>query len=105
MKENETPQQLALLPTIKTSSTVPLQFRLDEATRRRGLQHVAELRQLLAARQAAKANDTRERRLPSVQREPVPAQRSLARPRPSSTSPSAPVTERRPNATGRDRAA
>jgi hypothetical protein len=58
MKENETPQQLALLPKPQTSSTVPLQFRLDEATRRRGLEHVAELRQLLAARQAVKTNDT-----------------------------------------------
>ena len=72
MKENTTPQQLALLPAptpssakrssakrAKPSSSVPLQFRLDEATRRRGLQHVAELRRLLAARQAAKAADTK----------------------------------------------
>jgi hypothetical protein len=69
MKENTTPQQLALLPSptlssskrssSKRSSSVPLQFRLDEATRRRGLQHVAELRRLLAARQAAKAADTK----------------------------------------------
>ena len=58
MNENETPQQLTLLPSTKPSSNVPLQFRLDEATRRRGLQHVAELRRLLAARQAAKADDT-----------------------------------------------
>ena len=62
MKENETPQQLTLLPrpTAQTSSKVPLQFRLDEATRRRGLQHVAELRRLLAARQAAKATEHQE---------------------------------------------
>ncbi len=61
MKENETPQQLTLLPrpTGHTSSEVPLQFRLDEATRRRGLQHVAELRRLLAERQAAKAPNTK----------------------------------------------
>jgi hypothetical protein len=59
MTENETPQQLTLLPSTKPSSNVPLQFRLDEATRRRGLQHVAELRRLLASRQAAKADDTR----------------------------------------------
>jgi hypothetical protein len=59
MKENATPQQLTLLPRpTQSSSTVPLQFRLDEATRRRGLQHVAELRRLLAARQAAKAPTT-----------------------------------------------
>ena len=56
MTENETPQQLTLLPSTKPSTNVPLQFRLDEATRRRGLQHVAELRQLLANRQAAKAS-------------------------------------------------
>jgi hypothetical protein len=55
MKENETPQQLTLLPPTPSSSRVPLQFRLDEATRRRGLQHVAELRRMLASRQAAKA--------------------------------------------------
>ncbi len=60
MTENETPQQLTLLPSTKPSNkpspNVPLQFRLDEATRRRGLQHVAELRRLLASRQAAKAS-------------------------------------------------
>lgn len=40
--------QLRLLDT----SDLPLQFRLDKATRERGLAHVAELRRLLA-RQAA----------------------------------------------------
>jgi hypothetical protein len=44
-------QQLTLLP----APDVPVQFRLDEATRRRGLRHVAEIRQQLAARQAARA--------------------------------------------------
>lgn len=34
------PQQLTLLP----EPTVPLRFRLDEATRRRGLRHIAEIR-------------------------------------------------------------
>jgi hypothetical protein len=43
-------QQLSLLP----AADVPLQFRLDSATRRRGLRHVAEIRQLLAERQAAR---------------------------------------------------
>jgi hypothetical protein len=38
------PEQLCLLD----ASAVPLQFRLDAATRRRGLAHVAELRRLLA---------------------------------------------------------
>jgi hypothetical protein len=56
MTENETPKQLTLLPP----NEVPLQFRLDEATRRRGLQHVAELRRLLAARQAAKSPHAKE---------------------------------------------
>jgi hypothetical protein len=34
------PEQLTLLPP----SSVPVQFRLDEATRRRGLRHIAEIR-------------------------------------------------------------
>ncbi len=51
MTENDLPQQLTLLP----SSDVPVRFRLDAATRRRGMHHVAEIRHQLAARQAAKA--------------------------------------------------
>lgn len=47
----QTPEQLSLLP----SSDVPVRLRLDLATRRRGLQHIAEIRQQLAARQAARA--------------------------------------------------
>jgi hypothetical protein len=35
-----TPEQLTLLP----ATEVPVQFRLDAATRRRGLRHVAEIR-------------------------------------------------------------
>lgn len=46
---SETPVQLTLLP----APPVPLRFRLDEATRRRGLQHIAEIRALLERR-----NDT-----------------------------------------------
>ena len=42
------PEQLSLL----TPVSVPLQFRLDERTRRTGLRHVAELRALLAAQAA-----------------------------------------------------
>jgi hypothetical protein len=64
MTENETPQQLALLPSTQPSPMVPLQFRLDEATRRRGLQHVAELRRLLAARQSANASDAKRQSVP-----------------------------------------
>jgi len=50
MSERQTSQQLTLLP----APDVPLQFRLDEATRRRGLRHIAEIRAQLAARQAAR---------------------------------------------------
>ncbi|TVR26168.1 MAG: hypothetical protein EA389_06855 [Ilumatobacter sp.] len=46
-------QQLSLLPTPE----VPLQFRLDAATRRRGLRHVAEIRRMLAEREAARTAD------------------------------------------------
>lgn len=44
------PEQLTLLP----AAEVPLQFRLDEVTRRRGLAHIAELR--------AQLDEARERR-------------------------------------------
>lgn len=50
MDDINTPRQLSLLP----SPAVPVQFRLDADTRRRGLRHVAEIRQQLAARQAAR---------------------------------------------------
>lgn len=51
MTEHDTPQQLTLLP----SSDVPLRFRLDAQTRRRGIRHIAEIRRQLAERQAARA--------------------------------------------------
>ena len=51
MNEEHTPHQLSLLP----SPEVPLQFRIDADTRRRGIAHIAEIRQVLAERQAAKA--------------------------------------------------
>jgi len=50
MNQKPTTQQLTLL----TAPEVPIQFRLDEATRRRGLRHVAEIKRQLAARQAAR---------------------------------------------------
>lgn len=50
MEEHDVPQQLSLLP----SSSAPVRFRLDAATRQRGLQHVAEIRRMLAERQAAR---------------------------------------------------
>jgi hypothetical protein len=43
--DETTTEQLTLLP----QPEVPLRFRLDEATRRRGLQHVAEIRRMLAS--------------------------------------------------------
>ena len=52
MTEHDTPQQLTLLP----SSDVPLRFRIDAETRRRGIRHIAEIRQQLAERQAARAD-------------------------------------------------
>ena len=48
MNEHDVPQQLTLLP----SSDVPVQFRLDADTRRRGQRHIAEIRRMLAERQA-----------------------------------------------------
>jgi hypothetical protein len=51
MTEHDSFEQLSLLP----SSDVPVQFRLDADTRRRGSAHVAEIRRQLAERQAAKA--------------------------------------------------
>lgn len=51
MEQHDAPQQLTLLP----SSDVPVQFRIDADTRRRGQRHIAEIRQMLAERQAARA--------------------------------------------------
>jgi hypothetical protein len=45
----DVPEQLSLL-----AGSVPLQFRLDERTRRAGLQHIAELRSQMAAQAAAR---------------------------------------------------
>ncbi len=41
--------QLTLLPNLPATST-PARFRLSKDTRERGLRHVAEIRQMLAAR-------------------------------------------------------
>lgn len=46
----EAPEQLTLLP----EPTVPLRFRLDEATRRRGLRHIAEIRAQLERQPATR---------------------------------------------------
>ncbi|MEX2625354.1 MAG: hypothetical protein WD225_00635 [Ilumatobacteraceae bacterium] len=54
-------EQLSLLPT----PDVPLRFRLDTETRRRGLRHIAQLREVLAERRAAhEAAEQRHHRLP-----------------------------------------
>ncbi len=54
MNDIDRPQQLTLLP----SPEVPVRFRLDTDTRRRGMAHIAEIRQQLADREAARANVT-----------------------------------------------
>lgn len=51
MSEEHVPQQLSLLPPVE----VPVQFRIDEATRRRGMRHIAEIRALLAERHTQRA--------------------------------------------------
>jgi hypothetical protein len=48
------PEQLTLLPP----TDAPLQFRLDEPTRRRGLEHIARIRRQLAAQAAKRAHTT-----------------------------------------------
>ena len=47
--KNSTPEQLTLLP----AADVPVQFRLDDATRRRGLRHIAEIRARLDSARSA----------------------------------------------------
>jgi hypothetical protein len=51
------PEQLTLLPV----SELPLQFRLDQRTRERGLAHIAAIRRQLAA----KSTDLRTSNVPS----------------------------------------
>lgn len=54
MKNTAAAQQLTLLPT----STVDVRFQLSKATRESGLKHIAEIRQMLAERQAARHEAT-----------------------------------------------
>lgn len=69
-KPTDAPEQLSFQlgvrarPARPANVVVPLQFRVSEATAQRGLQHVAELRQLLSARQAARDETTRPTPLP-----------------------------------------
>jgi hypothetical protein len=60
MTESTTPQpeQLTLLAEV----TVPVQFRLDEATRRRGLRHIAEIRARLEQQSERREEPTADRR-------------------------------------------
>ena len=52
--------------TLLTEAPVPVQFRLDEATRRRGLAHIAAIRAQLDRARAARAEASgRVRTLPS----------------------------------------
>jgi hypothetical protein len=44
--QNPTPEQLSLL----ADSELPVQFRLDQRTRQRGLAHIAAIRRQLAAK-------------------------------------------------------
>ncbi len=50
---NHPAEQLTLLPTAST----PARFRLSKDTRERGLRHVAEIREMLAARSVAAHHD------------------------------------------------
>jgi hypothetical protein len=59
---SHTPEQLALLSVDST----PVQFRLDQRTRERGLAHVAAIKALLAARAAA-----RQESAPQLQGQPA----------------------------------
>jgi hypothetical protein len=54
----EQPEQLTLLPP----TDAPLQFRLDERTRRRGLEQIARIRRQLAAQAAEREHTTGPRR-------------------------------------------
>ncbi len=69
---SHTPEQLALL----TVDSTPVQFRLDQKTRERGLAHVAAIKATLAARAAA-----RQEAQPQLQGQPAqhqPARRQAA---------------------------
>ena len=52
------PEQLTLLAEV----TVPVQFRLDEATRRRGLRHIAEIRARLEQQNSRPEEPSADRR-------------------------------------------
>ena len=61
MNNDAAPRQLSLLH----HPDVPVQFRIDADTRRRGLRHIAEIRQQMEERRAERAEvDTAAERLP-----------------------------------------
>ena len=66
MTSRTTPQDGSEQLTLLSVAAVPVQFRLDEATRRRGLRHIAEIRAQLERARAARAEASgRVRTLPS----------------------------------------
>jgi hypothetical protein len=54
--QNATPEQLTLLAV----SELPIQFRLDQRTRERGLAHIAAIRRQLAAKSSGITAETTE---------------------------------------------
>jgi hypothetical protein len=54
MKNASGAQQLALLSDVSSVPTVSVRFQLSQDTREIGRRHVAEIRQVLAERQAAR---------------------------------------------------
>ena len=54
--QNATPEQLTLLAV----SELPIQFRLDQRTRERGLAHIAAIRRQLAAKTSGITAETAE---------------------------------------------
>ncbi len=54
MKNASGAQQLALLPDVSSVPTVSVRFQLSQDTREIGRRHIAEIRQVLAERQAAR---------------------------------------------------
>ena len=54
--QNATPEQLTLLAV----SELPIQFRLDQRTRERGLAHIAAIRRQLAAKASGITAETSE---------------------------------------------
>jgi hypothetical protein len=54
--QNATPEQLTLLAV----SELPIQFRLDQRTRERGLAHIAAIRHQLAAKSSGITTETAE---------------------------------------------